>query len=249
MTVATRKGSQTGHDAATLVHYQPMINLSVGDGRGRDGVAAVEALLRPLDLDRIATDNRLAARTVDAALRDALPFGQLSVNIERPHLQAVLDELNTMSAMLPWELRIEITERHGVPSADELHAIRACGFTTSIDDVSAGDLDAVIGLQPDEIKFGPEWLDELDALRTGIRNCGEAGIGVVLECIETEAQYAFARSAGASGAQGWFWAPALPSKELVAWPLPLAAATPPRDHDHGHDHGHKHDHGPSGVAR
>ena len=123
------------------------------------------------------------------------------------------------SGLTPDRIVFELIERNHV--ADEAHLLRivdfyrAAGYGVALDDVGAGysGLNLLSSLQPDYIKLDMHLIRNVDQdpVRQGIvgnmlEMARKLGIRSVVEGVETEAEYEFARAEGADFVQGFLFA-------------------------------------------
>ena len=221
--------------------FQPVVNLTTG------GVAGLEILLRPETGDILAEarrdpelDGRLAVLAVRAAARKEtlLP---LHINV----FAGTLADLGGLTPLhsavreagrLPWEVTIDIVPPYThVPQRALLEAVselRGQGFRICADGVGDGDvpLRLLTDLAPDLVKLDASLLERPAAVRAMRTLCEQLGALLSVEGVETEAQCATARSAGAQLAQGELFAPPtrIPAADVYVPPrAPGLATTPP----------------------
>ena len=113
----------------------------------------------------------------------------------------------------------EVTEGESVQPAKLLEIFstyKRLGFKTAIDDFGAGysGLGLLSQFQPDFVKLDMQLVRDVDAFqakqaiaRSVITLCGELGITLIAEGIETPAEYAWLRDAGVTLFQGYLFAP------------------------------------------
>ncbi|RAJ79618.1 diguanylate cyclase (GGDEF)-like protein [Streptomyces sp. PsTaAH-137] len=219
--------------------FQPVVNLATGT------VAALEILARPEHGDVLARarrepelDGRLAALAVgDAARKETLL--PLHVNV----FAGTLADLGGLSALrdavraagrLPWEITVDV----GPPFTHVPHraliegvaALRDEGFRICADGVGDGDLPLRLldDLAPDLVKLDTSLLARTASVRAMRTLCEESGALLAVEGVESEAQCAAARDAGAQLAQGVLFAPPsrLPSSDVFLPELRSAAGMP-----------------------
>ncbi|MFJ3420553.1 EAL domain-containing protein [Streptomyces sp. NPDC086082] len=221
--------------------FQPVVNLTTG------GIAGLEILVRPETGDILAEarrdpelDGRLAVLAVRAAARKEtlLP---LHINV----FAGTLADLGGLTPLhsavreagrLPWEVTIDIGPPYThVPRRALLEAVaelRGQGFRICVDGVGDGDvpLRLLTDLAPDLVKLDASLLDRPAAVRAMRTLCEQLGALLSVEGVETEAQCAAARAAGAQLAQGELFAPPtrMPAADVYVPPrAPGLAATPP----------------------
>ncbi|MCX4809575.1 GGDEF domain-containing protein [Streptomyces sp. NBC_01239] len=221
--------------------FQPVVNLTTG------GIAGLEILVRPETGDILAEarrdpelDGRLAVLAVRAAARKEtlLP---LHVNV----FAGTLADLGGLTPLhsavreagrLPWEVTVDIGPPYThVPRRALLEAVselRGQGFRICVDGVGDGDvpLRLLTDLAPDLVKLDASLLERPAAVRAMRTLCEQLGALLSVEGVETEAQCAAARAAGAQLAQGELFAPPtrIPAADVYVPPrVPGLAATPP----------------------
>jgi len=221
--------------------FQPVVNLTTG------GIAGLEVLVRPETGDILAEarrdpelDGKLAVLAVRAAARKEtlLP---LHINV----FAGTLADLGGLTALhravreagrLPWEVTVDIVPPFThVPRRallEAVSALRGQGFRISADGVGDGDvpLRLLTDLAPDLVKLDASLLERPAAVRAMRTLCEELGALLSVEGVETEAQCAQARAAGAQLAQGELFAPPtrIPAADVYVPPrAPGLAMTPP----------------------
>lgn len=220
--------------------FQPVVNLTTG------GIAGLEVLVRPETGDILAEarrdpelDGKLAVLAVRAAARKEtlLP---LHINV----FAGTLADLGGLTALhsavreagrLPWEVTVDIVPPFThVPQRallEAVSALRGQGFRISADGVGDGDvpLRLLTDMAPDLVKLDASLLARPAAVRAMRTLCEQLGALLSVEGVETEAQCAAARSAGAQLAQGELFAPPtrIPAADVYVPPrAPGLAATP-----------------------
>ncbi|MFD4878659.1 EAL domain-containing protein [Streptomyces sp. NPDC058420] len=221
--------------------FQPVVNLTTG------GIAGLEILVRPETGDILAEarrdpelDGRLAVLAVRSAARKEtlLP---LHINV----FAGTLADLGGLTPLhsavreagrLPWEVTVDIGPPYThVPRRALLEAVselRGQGFRICVDGVGDGDvpLRLLTDLAPDLVKLDASLLERPAAVRAMRTLCEQLGALLSVEGVETEAQCAAARAAGAQLAQGELFAPPtrIPAADVYVPPrAPGLAATPP----------------------
>ncbi|MFJ9633903.1 EAL domain-containing protein [Streptomyces sp. NPDC091280] len=221
--------------------FQPVVNLTTG------GIAGLEVLVRPETGDILAEarrdpelDGKLAVLAVRAAARKEtlLPLhinvfaGTLADLGGLPALHSAVRE----AGRLPWEVTVDIVPPFThVPRRallEAVSALRGLGFRISADGVGDGDvpLTLLTDLAPDLVKLDASLLERPAAVRAMRTLCEELGALLSVEGVETEAQCAQARAAGAQLAQGELFAPPtrIPAADVYVPPrAPGLAMTPP----------------------
>ncbi|CAL9580058.1 hypothetical protein SUDANB6_05045 [Streptomyces sp. enrichment culture] len=223
--------------------FQPVVNLTTG------GVAALEMLARPESGDVLAEarrdpglDGRLAGAAIRAAVHWKTPL-PLHVNVFAGTLAdlggapALRDAVRDTGRM-PWEVTVDVCPPYAhVPRAALLEAVstlRGQGFRICADGVGEGDapLRLLTDMAPELVKLDASLLARPAAVRAMRTLCDELGALLAVEGVETEAQCAAARAAGAQLAQGELLAPPtrLPTADVYVPeprpPGPLPASRP-----------------------
>ncbi|WP_371672857.1 GGDEF domain-containing protein [Streptomyces sp. NBC_00289] len=221
--------------------FQPVVNLTTG------GVAGLEILARPESGDILAEarrdpelDGRLAVLAVRAAARQEtlLP---LHVNVfagtlaDLGGLTPLRDAVHAVGR-LPWEVTVDVCPPYThVPHNALLEAVgglRGQGFRISADGVGDGDapLRLLTDMAPDLVKLDASLLTRPAAVRAMRTLCDQLGALLSVEGVESEAQCAAARSAGAQLAQGELFAPPsrLPRADVYVPPRSPGVPAAPR---------------------
>jgi EAL domain-containing protein (putative c-di-GMP-specific phosphodiesterase class I) len=116
----------------------------------------------------------------------------------------------------------EVTEDERIQDRQRLRSIieyyQHLGFRTAIDDFGAGyaGLNLLAAYQPDYIKLDRELIADIDAqpirqaiVRGILQTCGELGVGVLAEGVETAEEFGWLQDCGVELFQGyWFARPA-----------------------------------------
>ena len=126
----------------------------------------------------------------------------------------------------------EVTEGESIADhrklVDVFREYHRLGFTTAIDDFGAGyaGLGLLADFQPDIVKIDMKLVRDVDRERSKqaiaraiVSMCGDLGITVIAEGIETAAEFAWLREAGVTLFQGYLFAkPAFEALPAVTWP-------------------------------
>jgi EAL domain-containing protein (putative c-di-GMP-specific phosphodiesterase class I) len=207
--------------------------------RGPNGEGAFSVLSRVTDDNRYQFDQACRVHAIKGAaelgIRERLSINFLPNAVYQP--AACIQ--STFSAAREYGFPIEniifeVTEGERV--MDRAHLVNIFreyhrfGFRTAIDDFGAGyaGLDLLSEYQPDVIKIDMALVRDIDTskakqaiVRGVIAICGELGISVLAEGIETGAERDFLRAAGVSLMQGYlFGKPAFKSVAVIedaAW--------------------------------
>lgn len=132
------------------------------------------------------------------------------------------------------QIIVEVTEEDAIVDAQSFHAAiaeyREAGVKVAIDDFGAGHsgLNLLADFQPDIVKLDLALVRGIDGhgprqaiVRAIVQCCGDLGIDVIAEGVETEAEYRFLRRVGVTAFQGYLFAkPAferLPVVEFTKW--------------------------------
>lgn len=205
--------------------------------RGVDGSGAASIL------DRVTAQNRYrfdqACRTKAVELASGLGVDcLLSINF-LPN--AIYEPATCIRATLAAaarfdfptsQLMFEISETEDMADKAHLTSIvrdyRERGFTTAIDDFGSGyaNLGLLVEFRPDFLKLDMTLLRGIDddpvrqaIVRNTIRLCGDLGIGVIAEGVETDAEYRWFKDEGVRYVQGYLLArPEVEALPAIAWP-------------------------------
>lgn len=170
-------------------------------------------------LDRACRINAIKGFAAQGVAGKAfINFNPVSVYNPIACLQSTVAAANA-ARLTPDRIVFELIERNHV--ADEAHLLRvvdfyrAAGYGVALDDVGAGysGLNLLTSLKPDYIKLDMHLIRDVDRdpVRQGIvarllEMAQGLGIRSVVEGVETEAEYEFARRAGADFVQGYLFA-------------------------------------------
>ena len=237
-TVFPYKGCAGCHDSAPLSFafeyaYQPIVDVDTRSiyayealVRGPNGESAASVLAQVTDENRYRFDQACRVKAVAGAARLGMQ-GYLSINflpnaVYRPEvcIRSTL-EAARLHHFPTDHIIFEVTEGERVQDrphlVDIFRAYRRFGFQTAIDDFGAGyaGLNLLAEYQPDIIKIDMDLVRNIDTslarqaiVRAIASLCGELGIRVLAEGIETSAERDFLASCGISLMQGyWFCKP------------------------------------------
>lgn len=223
---ATRPGSAFEEDITMA--FQPIFDISTGDVfaqealvRGKDGRSAGEIFEHVTDQNRYQFDQRCRTTAIEVATAVGLE-GALSINF-MPN--AVYEPRNCIRHTL-WtadkcdfdisNLIFEFTETEHVRDTDHLknivNAYKQFGFRTAIDDFGAGHsgLSLIVDVVPDLVKVDRHLITGIDGdqtRRTVVSNlvalCGDLGVDLIAEGVETEGELQMLRSLGVNLVQGY----------------------------------------------
>lgn len=230
---------------ALFICVQPVVSMSSRT------VFAYEALVRtnepqfPDASTFLEAAKRLARvreleRRIFAGIGELLPTmpatSTLFVNLH-PQSLAERDLCADLAPLVPFAARVifEITERSSLHDLDgareQVERLRQLGFRIAVDDLGAGyaGLTSVALLQPDFVKIDMELVRGVDVSGTRailiasvVALCGQLGIRVIAEGVETAAEKTRLLELGCDLLQGYYIAaPGLPFPD-VAWPSVLS---------------------------
>ncbi len=231
-------------DFALSMAFQPIVDVRQGTVfahealvRGIAGESAASQLERVDDASRYRFDQRCRVKAVEWGARLKVP-ARLSINfmpnaVYRPEtcIRATLEA--AQQARFPLERIIfEVTEQEQVLDLDHLcgilHAYRAQGFLTAIDDFGAGfaGLNLLADFQPDLLKLDMALVRGIDCdnvrqvlVDATLTMCRRLGIAVIAEGVETRAEYDTLRAMGIELFQGYLFArPMFQGLPEVAYP-------------------------------
>lgn len=109
---------------------------------------------------------------------------------------------------------------------DNLERLRVAGFGVSLDDFGTGYSSLLYfkDLPATELKIDKVFVEALNAdpqsgllIETLVRLAHGFGMETLAEGVESEAQAGHLTRLGVDTAQGWYFAPALPVNEFLAW--------------------------------
>jgi len=245
-------GTGNGLDFELAVAFQPILDAERGGAvlaqealiRGPQGQGAAWVLDQIKPEAIYAADKACRIAAVQEAVRLGLPASgaKLSINI-LPN--AIYDPVTCMQSTLaaarrlgfpPELLMFEISESEKVRDLKHLQRIvdtyRGMGFAMAIDDFGAGNagLSLLADITVDWVKLDMGLVRNCDADRTRriiiasmVRACGELGIGVIAEGIETVAEYTTLREIGVGCFQGYLFArPGFRALSAVALPAGIS---------------------------
>ena len=231
------------------LYLQPKLSLATGEVCGAEALVRWQhperGLVPPVQFIPFAEEtgfiHELTLWVVEEAARHAALLREhgvalkLSVNLSahdlmKPDLLPRLQRALRSQDLPPQALCLEITESaiaHDPARAlQTLAAMKAAGFSLSIDDFGAGQtsLAQLIGLPVDELKLDMLFVRAMDqdpqkASMVGslIRLGHDRGLSVVAEGVENAAILALLRGLGCDQAQGWHIGKPMPAGELASW--------------------------------
>jgi EAL domain-containing protein (putative c-di-GMP-specific phosphodiesterase class I) len=214
--------------------FQPIVDLSTGGiyahealVRGLAGEGAAEILGQVTEANRYAFDQKCRVKAIQTAAAAGLleTDARLSINflpnaVYSP-LACIQLTLKTAAAIdFPTDrLIFEFTENEQMVDpahvANIVASYRKMGFGTALDDFGAGHagLALLARFQTDTIKLDRELICGIDGslprraiVAAVARMCGELGVRVIAEGVETEAELQALRDIGITYAQGFLFA-------------------------------------------
>lgn len=224
---SSRPGS-TFSEEITMA-FQPIFNVTTGLVfaqeallRGKDGRTATQILDHVSDQNRYQFDQRCRTTAIEVASAAGVQSA-ISINF-MPN--AVYEPKNCIQQTLRaadqcnFDIRriiFEFTEAENVADTSHLKSIiqayREFGFRTAIDDFGAGysGLNLLVDIVPDIIKLDRHLIVDIDTNTTRqviVRNlvsmCGDLGIQMIAEGVETAAELDTLRSYGIELIQGFY---------------------------------------------
>ena len=232
------------------LYYQPRVDLRQGQIVGVEALARWHnprlGWVSPDEFIPLAEASNLINPLGRWALRTAcqqhqqwrqsgLPTPKLSVNLsarqlQQPDLVEQVDHVLTTTGMDPQQLELEVTETFCLQEIPEtrttMDALRALGVTLALDDFGTGysSLQYLCDLTFDVLKIdrmftqGIPHRPSIAALTVALGH--HLGLHLVVEGIETAAQYRYFQAAGCHEGQGHYFYPAMAvddlTKQLVA---------------------------------
>jgi EAL domain-containing protein (putative c-di-GMP-specific phosphodiesterase class I) len=210
--------------------YQPIVNIesrtvfayeALVRGPANQPAGVIFGAIGPRELHRFDRAARLRALELAASL--GLDTA-LSLNFLPRSLDSEPDAINStieaaMRVRIPARnIIIEVTEGemiHDVTGfAERMNTYRAQGIRFAIDDFGAGfsGLNLLAEFQPDEVKLDMHLVRDIESkgprqaiVRAVIQACGDLGIDVIAEGVESEAEYRWFRRAGVTLFQGFLF--------------------------------------------
>lgn len=244
-----RNGEEIGFEFSMA--FQPIMDLVTQQPfayealvRGLQGESAASVLSQVTAENRYAFDQRCRVKAIEVAARAGLldTPARLSINflpnaVYSPRACIQLTLKTAAAIRFPTDrLVFEFTENEEMVDpahvANIVASYRRMGFGTALDDFGAGHagLNLLARFQPDIVKLDMELVRGLDAslprriiVDGVVKMCGQLGITVIAEGIETEAELSVLREIGVRYVQGYIFAkPAfevLPTVTLSEVPL------------------------------
>ena len=202
---------------ARIVAYEALV-------RGLKGEPAASVLGRLTDANRYRFDQACRVKAVRLATELGVDC-DLNINfmpnaVYKPELciRTTLSAAETYGFPIE-RIVFEVTEGERIEDRQHLRSIieyyQHLGFRTAIDDFGAGyaGLNLLAEYQPDYIKLDREMIVGIDGepirqsiVRGIVQTCGELGVGVLAEGIETSAEFAWLRECGIELFQGYWFA-------------------------------------------
>ncbi|MCB1877418.1 MAG: EAL domain-containing protein [Chromatiales bacterium] len=192
--------------------------------RGTHGEPAPTVLKAISENDRYIFDNKLRERAIEVAAQLGVKCN-LNLNLLPGCLTGCDDalaatiELAKLHGIGPERLVIEVTETEIIEDLSRFSAVineyRALGVMVAIDDFGSGysGLNLLADFMPDSIKIDMSLIRDIQAsgprqaiVRGIVRTCGDLGIDVVAEGVETEQEWRWCESEGIQLFQGYFFA-------------------------------------------
>jgi diguanylate cyclase (GGDEF)-like protein len=238
------------------VHYQPIANLSTGRVTGVEALVRWShptlGAVPAIDIVRIAEESGLIVQlsefVIRTAMRQVLVWDRetgrtdlsLAVNISAVQIHegglvTMLDRLVAETGFTPERLELEITETSAMRASSStlatLHALKARGFTLTIDDFGTAysALSRLERLPIDGMKIDRSFLQGIGEEARGgviaraiIAMGHSLGLRLVGEGVETDQQLSFLLGEGCDCMQGF----------LLARPMPASEVTPILTRDH-----------------
>ena len=192
-------------------------------------VAEQNDLILPIDRYVLDTACRQLMTFHAAGGEAAELFMSINISPESLTTQGTLELLNIVAAsgVDPTKLRLEITERTAITqdaaSLAAIERLRAHNIRIVIDDFGTGysSLDCLQRLPVDGLKIDRGFVADLDVtpsataiVKAIVMLARELGLSLTAEGVETAAQLERLRSLGCDGAQGFYFARAIPAEAV-----------------------------------
>jgi EAL domain-containing protein (putative c-di-GMP-specific phosphodiesterase class I) len=216
--------------------FQPIVSMKQGVAMGYEALLRTKekSLASPPDLlaaaeslDQVHRLGQLVRRKVAEAIPLAPKEARIFVNLHPRDLgdDELFSEESPLAAFAD-RVVLEITERASLDGVDDAHArvmaLRKLGYWLAIDDLGAGyaGLTSVTRLEPEVVKIDMTLVRGIDKSRAQqhfvaslARVCGELGMIVVTEGVETDAERDTLLSLGCDVLQGYRFGRPTPSFE------------------------------------
>jgi EAL domain-containing protein (putative c-di-GMP-specific phosphodiesterase class I) len=204
-------------EASTIVSYEALIR-----GRNNEPAGSIFSKVLPADMHGFDADTRIAAVELAARLGIQcslnLNFLPRSVRISDAPIRRTVDAAMRCGLSID-RIVLEVTE--GEMIDDQAHFIalvnqyRGEGMKVSIDDFGAGyaGLNLLADFQPDQVKLDMNLVRGIESkgprqaiVRAIVQACGDLGIDVLAEGVETLNEYRWFRDQGVRLFQGYLLA-------------------------------------------
>lgn len=225
------------------VFYQPMVAIYSGEVIGFEALLRWQhperGLVSPGDFIPIAEESGLivpiGAWVLERACEEATRWPDeltVAVNVSPLQFKAARVVFNVrealhVSGLAPHRLELEITEslllKDDAANLAILHELRSLGTTISMDDFGTGfsSLSYLRSFPFNKIKIDQSFVRDIarregsDAIIRAMTHLGHTlGMRVLAEGVETQLELDCLRDAGCENAQGYFFSPARPAREL-----------------------------------
>lgn len=233
-------------DQAFEVHYQPVIHLATNEVVAFEALIrwqhATRGFVSPAEFIPVAEELGLIAAMGDFVLRQACrdaarwPHGvKVSVNFSRTQFE-LPDAKNRLEAALAeagipaCRLQLEITETTVMADPDRanmlLDELRSLGIEIAMDDFGTGysSLGCLRSFPFDRLKIDRAFIQDLTTslearaiLSMIVRLANTLGMHTTAEGVETAEQLAIVKEEGCSAVQGFFFSPAKPARDVLAF--------------------------------
>lgn len=228
------------------VHYQPVVHLATNEVVAFEALVrwrhATRGLVSPAEFIPVAEELGLIAAIGDVVLRQACRDAvrwpddvKVSVNFSRaqfelPNAKNRLEAALAEAGLPACRLQLEITETTVMANPDRanvlLDELRALGMEIAMDDFGTGysSLGCLRNSPFDRLKIDRAFIQDLTTslearaiLTMIVKLANTLGMHTTAEGVETAEQFAIVKEEGCSAMQGFFFSPAIPAHEVLAF--------------------------------
>ncbi|MBB3322099.1 EAL domain-containing protein [Atlantibacter sp. RC6] len=201
-------------------------------------------IMSPVEFIPLAEKEGLIARVTDYVIEElyqdlgeflaAHPELYISINLSASdfhsaRLIALIEQKNRQFGVKAQQIKIEVTERGVIDvtkTAPVVQAFRRSGFEIAIDDFGTGysNLHNLYSLNVDMLKIDKTFIDTLTTNSTShlivehiIEMAQSLRLKIIAEGVETPEQISWLLKRNVQFCQGWYFAKAMSSHELISW--------------------------------
>ncbi|MEG3753357.1 sensor domain-containing phosphodiesterase [Psychromonas arctica] len=232
-------------------HFQPQVDVN-GKVSGAEALIRwnhpTKGLVPPYQFIPLAEQFGLIQKLQNIVLRDIClllkelskhaiipPNYRIAINMAQnqfnsPTLKNELISILNEYQVSPHQIMLEITEsmlsKDLSYTVQQMHELKAQGFTFSIDDFGTGYscLSTLHAYPVDELKIDKSFIDNIENVQTGlpivetiINLAKNLNISVMAEGVETEKQFSILKEKKTDGIQGYLVAKPMPAEDYITW--------------------------------